>query len=99
MNTNDLLIENADNEQDDLFKELSNLDKDRKASEKTSFLRNVKILLKATEDVLNVFKSNLFPIMSDATPYATLRAILANEETFINEIINDEKGISSEIFS
>ena len=37
--------------------------------------------------------------MSDVTPYATLRATLINEDSFINEIINDEKGRSSEIFS
>ena len=53
---------------------LSNLNKGRKSSEKVSFLKNVKIFLKAREDVLNAFKSNLFPIknsMPDITPYVT----------------------------
>ena len=91
--TNDLLIENADNEQDDLYKRFYNLNKGRKLSEKSSCLKNVKILLKAKEDVLNSFKSNLFTIMSDKTPYLTTR------ETSINKIINDEKGINNEIFN
>ena len=50
---------------------LGNLNKGRKSYEKISFLKNVKTFLKAREDVLNNFKSNLFPInnlMSDAAP-------------------------------
>ena len=62
---NNLSIENADNEQSNLFKRLSNLNKGRKSSEKISFLKNVKMLLKAREDVLNSFKSNLFPIKNN----------------------------------
>ena len=76
-----------------------NLNKSRKSSEKISFLKNVKLLLKAREDVLNSFKSSLFPIMSHTTPYATPRETSINEDYFINEIINDEKSISSEIFN
>ena len=96
---NDLSIENAGNEQNDPFRMFGNLHKGRKSSEKISFLKNVKILLKAREDVLNSFKSSLFPIMSDTTPYATPRETSINEDYFINEIINDEKSISSEIFN
>ena len=87
--TNDLSIENADNEQSDLFKMFGNLKKERKPSEKISLLKNVKILLKAKEDVFNSFKSNLFPKMSDTTPYATPRETSINEDSFINEIKND----------
>ena len=50
-----------------------NLIKGRKSSEKVSFSKNAKTLLKAREDVLNGFKSNLFPVknlMSDTTLYA-----------------------------
>ena len=53
--TNDLSIENAVNEQSDLFKTFSNLNKGRKSSEKSSFLKNVKILLKAREEHLSRF--------------------------------------------
>ena len=66
---------NADNEQSDLFKRFGNLNKGQKSSEKISFLKNVKILLKEKEYVLNSFKSNLFPITSDITLYNTLRNI------------------------
>ena len=59
----------------------------------------MKILLKAREDVLDSFKSNLFSTMSDATPSVTPRKTTINEDPFINEIINDEKGINSEIFN
>ena len=38
INTNNLSIENADNEQSDIFKKLGNLNKGRKSSEKVSFL-------------------------------------------------------------
>ena len=59
----------------------------------------MKILLKAREDVLDSFKSNLFSIMSDATPSVTPKKTTINEDPFINEIINDEKSINSEIFN
>ena len=59
----------------------------------------MKILLKAREDVLDSFKSNLFSTMSDATPSVTPRKTTINEDPFINEIINDEKSINSEIFN
>ena len=59
----------------------------------------MKILLKAREDVLVSFKSNLFSIMSDATPSVTPKKTTINEDPFINEIINDEKSINSEIFN
>ena len=36
--------------------------------------------------------------MSDTTPYVTPRKRIINEDYFINEIINDEKDINSEIF-
>ena len=71
--TNDLSIEYTDNEQSDLFKRFGNLNKDRKSSEKISFLKNEETLLKVREYILTSFKSNLFPIMSDTTPYATPR--------------------------
>ena len=59
----------------------------------------MKILLKAREDVLDSFKSNLFSIMSDATPSVTPKKTTINEDPFINEITNDEKSINSEIFN
>ena len=59
----------------------------------------MKILLKAREDVLDSFKSNLFSIMSDATPSVTPKKATINEDPFINEIINDEKSINNEIFN
>ena len=64
-----------------------NLSKGRKSSEKIYFLKYVKILLKPREDVLNSFKSNTFPIMSDTTP----RETSINEDFFVNEIKNDKK--------
>ena len=69
--TNDLSIENADKEQNDLLKIFGKLNKGRKSSEKIYFLKNAKILLKARADILNNSKSNLFPIISDTTPYTT----------------------------
>ena len=79
---------------------LGNLNKQSKSSEKISFLKNVEILLKVREDVLNGFKSNLFPIMLDATPYATpdttprhTRSETSKlNEHFINEIKNEKKN-------
>ena len=59
----------------------------------------MKTLVKAREDVLNSFKSNLFPIISDKTSYVTPRKTTINKDSFINEIINDQKGIKSEIFN
>ena len=53
-------MEDADNEQSDLFKMFGNLNKGRKSSQKSYFLKYVKVLLKARNDVLNGFKSNLF---------------------------------------
>ena len=64
-----------------------NLSKGRKSSEKIYFLKYVKILLKPRGDVLNSFKSNIFPIMSDTTP----RETSINEDFFVNEIKNDKK--------
>ena len=64
-----------------------NLSKGRKSSEKIYFLKYVQILLKPREDVLNSFKSNIFPIMSDTTP----RETSINEDFFVNEIKNDKK--------
>ena len=56
-------------------------------------------MLKARDnDVLYRFKSNLFPIMSDTTLYATSRETPVDEDSFIDEIRNDEKNINSEIF-
>ena len=60
--TNNSSIDNADNEQSNLFKRFGDLNKGRKSSGKAYFLKNVKILLKEREDVLNRFKSNFFPI-------------------------------------
>ena len=37
--------------------------------------------------------------MPYTTLYATPRETSINEDSFINEIINNEKGISSEIFN
>ena len=53
----------------------------------------------ARVDVLNRFKSNSFPIMSDTAPYATPRKTTVSDDSFINEIINDEKDINSETFN
>ena len=52
----------ADNEQSNLFQELSNISKGKKPTEKFSFLENVRILLKAGQNFLNSFKSIVFPI-------------------------------------
>ena len=54
--------------------------------QRISLLKIVKILLKAREDVLNSFKSNLFLIMSGTTPSATHWETSINEDYFINEI-------------
>ena len=75
---NILSIENADNEQSILFKIFGNLNKGRKSSEKVFFKKNVKILLKVREDVLNGFKSNLFRIESENMPYSTPRGSKIN---------------------
>ena len=64
-----------------------------------SFLKNVNILLEAREDLLNSFKSNLFPIMSDTTADSTPGESSINEDSFINKIVNDEKVINNEIFN
>ena len=48
-------------------------------------------MLKARKDMFNRFKSYLFPIMSDTTPYVTPREISINEDSFINEIKNIKK--------
>ena len=92
-----------------------NLNNGRKTSQKIYFLKNVKILLKARENVLNGFKSNIFLInhISDTTPYPTpdstphtapdTTSRHTRSETsrpngnFIDEIINDEKDINSDI--
>ena len=66
---NNLSIGNADNKQSDLFRVFCNLNKGRKSSEKVSFLKSVTILLKAREDVVDGFKTNLFPIKSENAPY------------------------------
>ena len=52
----------ADNEQSNLFQELSNISKGKKPTENFSFLENVRILLKAEQNFLNSFKSIVFPI-------------------------------------
>ena len=57
------------------------------------------ILLKEREDFFNGFKSNLFPIISDTTPYARRRKTTISEDSFINEVTNNEKAINSEIFN
>ena len=72
----------------------SNLNKGRKSSEKISFFKNVKILLK-----LLILLILLFPIMSDTKAYAAPGEKSINEDSFIGEIINQEKGISIEIFN
>ena len=64
------------------------LNKRTKSYEKVSFLKNVKILLKAREAILNSFKNNLFPLMSDTTPYATPRDTSINEDYFVNDVGN-----------
>ena len=76
-----LAIENADNEQSNLFRLLSNSKSGRKPPEKIYFQKNVEILLHAREDVLNNFKSNLFPILSDTTP----------KESFMGETSSQRK--------
>ena len=37
--------------------------------------------------------------MSDKTPYSTPRETSINEDSFINEMINDQNGINNEIFN
>ena len=71
-----------------------NLNNGRKSSEKISFFKNVKILLK-----LLILLILLFPIMSDTKAYAAPGEKSINEDSFIGEIINQEKGISIEIFN
>ena len=71
-----------------------NLNKGRKSSEKISFFKNVNILLK-----LLILLILLFPIMSDTKAYAAPGEKSINEDSFIGEIINQEKVISSEIFN
>ena len=93
--TKNLLIENADDEQSDLFRLLNSKKKGRKSSEKIFFLKNVEILLKAREDVLNRFKSNLFPTMSNTTP----RKTSINEEYFMNENNSQQKGTGLKILT
>ena len=53
-------IEDADNEQSDLFKMFGNLNKGTKSSQKIYVLKYANFLLKVRKDVLNGFKSNLF---------------------------------------
>ena len=71
-----------------------NLNNGRKSSEKISFFKNVKILLK-----LLILLILLFPIMSDTKAYAAPGEKSINEDSFIGEIINQEKVIGSEIFN
>ena len=73
MYTKRLSIENADDEQSNLLRFLSNSKKGRKHQK--NFLKNVEMLLKARKDALNSFKSNLFPINSNTT----------SRETSVNE--------------
>ena len=58
-------------------------------------------MLKA-RDVLNSFKSNLFPVISDTTSYSTPRGSKINiselTEILIDEIRNNEKNISNGVF-
>ena len=49
---------------------MSNVSKEEKSIEKISFLENVRILLEARENVLNSFRSNVFPLTS-STPGPT----------------------------
>ena len=71
---NVLSIENAQNEQRYIFKELSNIGRGEKPIVKISFLGNIRILLEARENVLNSFKSNLFPI-ENSMPHPTVDPI------------------------
>ena len=66
-----------------------NLNKGRKSSEKIYFFKNIKILLKIL--ILIIL---LFPIMSQIKPDATPGEKPINEDSFIGEIINQEKGIA-----
>ena len=85
-------MENSDNKQIDLFRVFGNLIKGKKSTEKMSFSKNVQVLLKAREDVLNGFKSNLFPTESENTLYSMPRRskIYAPDlnQIFIDEIKN-----------
>ena len=63
-----------------------NLNKGRKWSEKISFLKSIKILFEAIENIRNGFKSNIFPIMPDTIAYATPTETTINEDSFIKEI-------------
>ena len=52
------------------------------------FLKNVRTLLEARQDVLNNLKSNTFPIKANATP--SEKSI--NEESFMGETSSQQKG-------
>ena len=91
----DLSIENADNEQSDLFRILKNLNKAKKSPEKVSFLKNVGTLLEARQDVLNNFRSNTFPIKFETTP----RKTSINEESFMGETSSQQKGTGLKILT
>ena len=67
---NVLSIENADNEQSNAFKQLSNISKGEISIENFPFLENGRVLLKSRESVLNSFKSNAFAI-ENITPKST----------------------------
>ena len=69
---------------------LSKSKKGRKTPEKIYFLKNVKILLKAREDVLNSFKSNLLPLMSDTS---------INQESFMSETNSQQKRTGLKILT
>ena len=49
---------------------MSNVSKQEKSIEKISFLENVRILLEVRENVLNSFRSNVFPL-TNSTPGPT----------------------------
>ena len=80
IHTNDFSIENADEEQSDLFRILKSLNKGKKSPEKVSFLKKLGILLEARQDVLNNFKSNIFPINCHTIPRESLMGETSSQQ-------------------
>ena len=60
IHSNDLSIENYDQEQIKLSKDVNNISKGEKRIQKIPFMKNLRFLSDARQEVLNNFKSNVF---------------------------------------
>ena len=60
MHSKDLSIENYDQEQIKLSKDVNNISKGEKRIQKIPFMKNLRFLSDARQEVLNNFKSNVF---------------------------------------